>query len=98
MCPHLPVPPKAGDSPELKIRDCPEAKLRGNQDLIIWCPHRESNLELALRRHLLYPFNYEDLMLYFIIFLLRKDEVSINPLPRVMPAQKLSLPGRVIIL
>ncbi len=25
-----------------------------------WRPHQESNLELALRRGPLYPFNYED--------------------------------------
>ena len=29
-------------------------------EFLIWCPHQESNLELALRRGPLYPFNYED--------------------------------------
>ena len=28
--------------------------------MVFWRPHRESNPELALRRGLLYPFNYED--------------------------------------
>lgn len=30
----------------------------------VWRPHRESNPELALRRGLLYPFNYEVKMIW----------------------------------
>ena len=34
-----------------------------NYPSVYWCPRQESNLYLALRRGLLYPFNYKDLIL-----------------------------------
>jgi hypothetical protein len=42
----------------------------------VLCPHQESNLELALRRGLLYPFNYEgdkDILPFFEMILKHKN-------------------------
>lgn len=35
---------------------------RFRQRWITSCPHQESNLDLALRRHPFYPLNYEDFL------------------------------------
>jgi hypothetical protein len=32
---------------------------------LVWSPRQESNLYLALRRHLFYPLNYGEVTFYF---------------------------------